>query len=218
MYRVGKLIGDQYYRLKVAGVNDEGMGPFSQLSPEYVTLPAVPPSMPSADVHVDEITPESVSVHWGKSLEDGGSPIARYLLCARSFGGQQTNSSKQHAGERKEQKREGEAIDGNIQHGQKKMVTNIPDGYVIIGSTGASVTKYTFRNPKIRAVYTFRVSCFNHVGHSDFTESPPSIQVPSKIEYIAKQQKLKMEKIAEEKRRKAEAKRKQMEAMRASKS
>ena len=64
-------------------------------------------------------------------------------------------------------------------------------------------------------MYTFRVACFNHVGHSEFTESPPSIQVPSKIEYIAKQQKLKMEKIAEEKRKKAEAKKKQMEAMRA---
>ena len=209
MYRVGKLIGDQYYRIKVAGVNEEGMGPFSQLSPEHLTLPPIPPSKPSANVHVDETNPEIVGMHWGKSLEDGGSPIAGYLICARAFGGQKRSYAKQGHAEKNEEKREG------CGGGAKQAPMNVPDGYEIIGSTGPSITKFIFKSPIIRAVYTFRVACFNHVGHSEFTESPPSIQVPSKIEYIAKQQKLKMEKIAEEKRKKAEAKKKQMEAMRA---
>ena len=193
-YRIGQLIGDQIYKFKVAGINEEGMGSFSLLSPQSVTLPPIPPSVPCEKITVDEVTNESVTMHWSKSVDDGGSPIAGYIIAARAFGGQTKTSTE---GSKEEGKQDGGKV-------------IVPDGYEIIGSTGPSITKFLFTKPRIRAFYTFRVSCYNHVGQSDFTESPESIQVPSKVEYIAKLQKQKMEQIAEEKKRRAYAKKLQL--------
>ena len=197
-YRLGRLIGDQIYKFKVAGINEEGMGSFSLLSPQNVTLPPIPPAIPCEKITVDEVTNESVTMHWSKSLDDGGSPIAGYIIAARAFGGQTQTTTE---GSKEEGKQDGGKV-------------IVPDGYEIIGSTGPSVTEFLFTKPRTRAFYTFRVSCYNHVGQSDFTESPESIQVPSKVEYIAKQQKQKMEQLAEEKKRRADAKKLQLEATR----
>eukprot|EP00505_MAST-04D_sp_SCG-Rhode-Island_P001946 Stramenopile-MAST_4_protein_1946 len=131
---------------------------------------------------------------WAMSFSGGGSPIAGYIIAARAFGGQTKTSTE---GSKEEGKQDGGKV-------------IVPDGYEIIGSTGPSITKFLFTKPRIRAFYTFRVSCYNHVGQSDFTESPESIQVPSKVEYIAKLQKQKMEQIAEEKKRRAYAKKLQL--------
>ena len=36
LYKVGNLIGDQYYKAKVSGINEKGQGSFSQLSPDDI--------------------------------------------------------------------------------------------------------------------------------------------------------------------------------------
>ena len=218
-YKVGNLIGDQYYKTKVSGINEEGQGAFSQLSPEVSTLQPTAPSIPEENIVIDDVTPEQVTMHFGKALLNGGSPIAGYIIACRAIGGRErkpetTNSPKMSSFDddstnSNENGEDVENINGLKSIKLKDGLLVLPDGYELAGATvGKNATKFVFKRPKIRAFYTFRVCCYNHIGQSEFTTSPPSIQVPSKVEYIAKQQKLKMEKIKAEKKRRAEAKKK----------
>lgn len=59
------------------------------MSPEISTLEPTPPSIPTEDIVIDDVTPEKVTMHFGKADLNGGSPIIGYIIACRPIGGRE---------------------------------------------------------------------------------------------------------------------------------
>ena len=79
------LSGDQQYGMQVAALNEIGMSPYSEMSDSSKTSPSVPPLPPSLAPTVTNVTPSSITVEWGTSGGDGGSPVCGFIVAGMSI-------------------------------------------------------------------------------------------------------------------------------------
>ena len=79
------MLGDQQYGMQVAALNEIGMSPYSEMSDSSKTSPSVPPLPPSLAPTVTNVTPSSITVEWGTSGDDGGSPVCGFIVAGMSI-------------------------------------------------------------------------------------------------------------------------------------
>jgi hypothetical protein len=199
MIRINGLSGSQQYGMQVAALNNIGLSPYSAMSDSSKTLPAVPPLPPKFEPITTVITPSSITVEWGTSDGDGGSPVCGYIIIAamktitKSLG---RGSKKRRALQKNNKNDENDKdmvvaptiITETSVETRAIETIQLPDTFTVIGMTNVGTTKFTLRPVTIGSYYRFRVAAYNRSGTGNFSRtSHPPVQVPNRNQYIALQ-------------------------------